>query len=96
MNIQDIPAGESWGCRFKITTFLDESGKPVAARNLAIGQTHPGQPGVYEGIGVIQVRDIENRRVQLQDVATFEQYTVSFDDVWDVDTIEWVEDSENA
>ena len=92
MDIKDIPAGESWACRFKTTTFLDADGNPVAARNLALGQAHPGAPGVYESIGVIQVRDLENQRVQLQCVSTFNQFTVDFADGWDVDTIEWQED----
>ena len=93
MDIRDIPAGESWACRFKATTFLDESGAPVEARNLQLGQAHPGTPGVYEGIGVIQVRDLDNERVQLQDVNSLQQFTVNFDDCWDVDRIEWVEDT---
>lgn len=92
MDIKDIPAGESWACRFRTTTFLDSNGKPVEAVNLALGQAHPGTPGVYESVGVIQVRDIENSRVQLQCVDTLKQFTVAFEDCWDVDTIEWVED----
>lgn len=92
MDIRDIPAGESWACRFKTTTFLDQDGVPVAARNLALGQAHPGAPGVYESIGVIQVRDLENQRVQLQCVNTLNQFTVDFADCWDVDVIEWQED----
>jgi hypothetical protein len=92
MNIKDITVGESWGCRFRTTTFLDSQGNPVKADNLQLGQTHPGTPGEYTGIGVIQVRDLENQRVQLQDVATLEQFTVAFDDCWDIDTIEWAED----
>ncbi len=92
MDIKDIPAGESWGCRFKTTTFLNDDGLPVDAINLALGQTHPGKPGLYEGIGVIQVRDIEQQRVQLQDVESLKQFTVPFSDCWDIDTIEWTDD----
>jgi len=92
MNIQDIPAGESWACRFRTTTFLDSQGKPVAAKNLQLGQPHPGTPGEYTSIGVIQVRDLENSRVQLQCVETLEQFTVNFEDCWDCDTIEWTEE----
>lgn len=93
MQIQDINPGESWGCRFRTTTFIDnDTGLPIDAQNLQLGQTHPGNPGVYEGIGVIQVRDTENQRVQLQCVKTLRQFTVDFDDCWDIDTIEWVED----
>lgn len=92
MQIEDIPAGESWACRFRTTTFVDANGVPMNP-NLQLGQAHPGLPGVYEGIGVIQVRDTANRRVQLQDVESMQQYTVSFDDCWDVDTIEWTEEA---
>lgn len=94
MHIRDIPAGESWACRFRVQTFLDAEGLPVTARNLAIGQSHPGTPGVYEGIGVIQVRDLDLERVQLQDTKTLLTFTVSFEDTWDADTIEWVEDAQ--
>ena len=94
MEIKDIPAGESWACKFRTTTFLDKAGVPVEAYNLALGQAHPGTPGEYEGIGVIQVRDLDNERVQLQDVATLKQYTVAFEDCWAADTIEWTEEED--
>jgi hypothetical protein len=92
MRIQDIPAGESWACRFRTTTFVDSDGEPIEA-NLQLGQAHPGTPQVYESIGVIQVRDTDNQRVQLQDTKTLRQFTVSFDDCWDVDTVEWSEEA---
>lgn len=93
MKIEDIPAGTSWGCRFKTTTFVDAQGNPVVAANLQPGEAHPGEPKLYEGIGVIQVRDTANRRVQLQDVNSLQMFTVDFDDCWDIDTIEWQEES---
>ena len=92
MDIKDIPSGESWACRFKTTTFLDTNGQPIAAYNLALGQAHPGTPGVYTSIGVIQVRDLDNQRVQLQCVDSLAQFTVAFEDCWDVDTIEWTKE----
>jgi|TARA_B110000285_G_scaffold2797_1_gene2925 hypothetical protein len=92
MQIEDIPSGESWACRFRTTTFVDAEGEPVSA-NLQLGQAHPGKPEVYEGIGVIQVRDVANSRVQLQDTRSLRQFTVAFDDCWDFDTIEWTEES---
>lgn len=91
MNIQDITPGESWGCRFRTTTFLDSNGKPVEAKNIQPGEVHPGEPGEYTSIGVIQVRDIENQLVQLQCVETLKQFTVEFENCWDIDTIEWTE-----
>ena len=92
MDIKDIPAGTSWACKFRTTTFLDKTGLPIEAYNLALGQAHPGTPGVYEGVGVIQVRDLENQRVQLQCVDSLKHFTVPFEDCWDLDTIEWIED----
>lgn len=92
MDIRDIPAGTSWACKFRTTTFLDKTGQPIEAYNLALGQAHPGTPGAYEGIGVIQVRDIENQRVQLQCVNSLKQFTVDFKDCWDLDTIEWIKE----
>ena len=92
MRIEDIPVGESWACRFRTTTFVDENGVPVQAQ-LQLGQAHPGEPRQYEGIGIIQVRDLDNRRVQLQDVDCLQQFTVEFDDCWDIDTVEWQEDT---
>ena len=91
--IEDIPTGTSWACRFRTQTFVDAQGSPVTAKNLQLGQAHPGEPGIYESIGIIQVRDLEARCVQLQCVNSLEQYTVSFDDCWDIDTIEWQEDT---
>jgi hypothetical protein len=92
MNIQDIPAGTSWACRFKTITFLDSEGLPLDAPNLALGQAHPGTPGVYTSIGVIQVRDLDNQRVQLQCTSTHKQFTVDFQDCWDIDSIEWIKE----
>ena len=89
MKIQDITPGESWACRFRTVTFVDAQGTPVSSRGLQVGQAHPGTPEVYESIGVIQVRDQEQRVVQLQDTVSLEVFTVSYDDCWDVDTVEW-------
>jgi hypothetical protein len=56
MNMEDIPTGETWACRFKTTTFIDkESGVAVEDKNLAVGAAHRGIPGEYEGIGLIQL-----------------------------------------
>ena len=46
MELENCKPGESWGCRFKTTTFLDTDGTPVRAKDLQLGQSHPGKPGV--------------------------------------------------
>ncbi len=89
--IQDITAGESWACRFRTTTFLDSDGAPVEQKNLQLGQAHPGTPGTYESIGIIQVRDSKREVVQLEDVESHQQFVVDFQDCWDIDRIEWQE-----
>tara|TARA_S200000501_G_scaffold59191_1_gene49542 strand:+ start:1449 stop:1763 length:315 start_codon:yes stop_codon:yes gene_type:complete len=91
MKIEDIPAGESWACRFKVTTFVDkESGLAVQDKNVQPGQPHKGIPGEYKGIGLIQIRDVENRIVQLLDTVTDITFKVGFDDCWDVEVVEWI------
>ena len=38
MKIEDIPAGESWACRFKVTTFVDkETGLAKKVSRLILG-----------------------------------------------------------
>ena len=93
MNIQDIPVGESWACRFRTTTFVDAQGAPVTSKNLQPGEAHPGTPEVYESVGVIQVRDLDNQLVQLQCVESLQVFTVKAEDCGDGDTIEWQEES---
>jgi len=91
MKIENIPAGESWACRFKVTTFIDkDTGIAVEDINLQPGQAHKGIPGEYEGIGLIQVRDVENRIVQLLDTVTNITFKVGFDFCWDVEVVEWI------
>jgi hypothetical protein len=91
MNIQDIPQGESWACRFRTVTFLDPQGQPLEARNLQLGQAHPGQPGVYESVGVIQIRDLEQGLIQVWDPTSQQQFVVRFEDCEDPQPVEWRE-----
>ena len=91
MEIKDINAGESWACKFRTTTFLDLEGVPVTAVNLQLGQAHPGTPGVYESVGIIARRDLDNNLVELVDSRTQKQFVVAVADCWDIDTIDWIE-----
>jgi hypothetical protein len=90
MNIEDLEAGTSWACKFRTTTFVDENGVPVKA-NLNIGQAHPGKPQTYESVGVISVRDVESRKVEVVDIETEQRFIVNFDDCWDLDEVEWID-----
>jgi hypothetical protein len=87
MKIEDIEVGKSYGCKFKVTTMLDSMGRP--APNLS--DVPLKGPGEYEGFGVIQIRDTNSRMVELYDTSSRKTFTVSFDDIWDVDEVEYVE-----
>jgi len=92
MQIENIPAGESWACRYRCTRWLDSAGRPIEAKPKNIGSVHPGKPGEWEGIGVIQIRDADRRLVQLWDTELHTSVTVSWDDVWAVEPVEWLDD----
>lgn len=91
MEIKDIEPGNSYACQFKVQTFVDANGKPVDTRNISVGEKVPGMPGEYQGIGVICVRDVENQLVEVWDTELEREWTVSWNDCWDVDIVEWVD-----
>lgn len=91
MEIKDIEPGHSYACKFKVHTFVNEKGKPVDTRNIQIGEKVPGEPGEYVGFGVIQIRDTQNRLVELWDTELNREWTVPWNDCWDVDSVEWNE-----
>jgi len=85
--IEDITPGESYACKFRVETMLDTLGRP--APNLS--DVPVKGVGMYEGLGVLMQRDTEQRLVKLQDQKSSKEFVVSFDDIWDVDLIEWTE-----
>ena len=86
IKIEDIVPGKSYACKFRVDTMLDTLGRP--APNLS------DQPlaGVkkYESLGVLVARDMDQRLVELQDERSKKNFVVSFDDIWDIDDVEWV------
>jgi len=87
-NIKDITTGKPWACKFKITKMLDQNGKPVKSGKLGVVYSGPGN---YEGVGLIKFRDLKNSLVQLIDVETNIEFVVPFSDIWDVDTVEFID-----
>lgn len=89
--IESITAGESWGCKFRIKTWVDEqTGQPVEVRNLQPGQPVQGAtPGDWESIGIIKTRDTKSQLVELIDTHTDRTWTVPFADCWDIDRVEF-------
>ena len=85
--IEDVQAGGEYACKFRVETMLDTMGRP--APNLS--DVPLKGPGIYEGVGILLQRDTEKRLVKLQDQTSNREYVCSFDDIWDVDVIEWVD-----
>ena len=92
IDIEDVVPGQSYACKFKVKTMLDNLGRP--APNLS-DQPLKG-PGLYEGLGILLARDLDTRLVKLQDEKSKKEFVVSFDDIWDVDTVDWVEEDETT
>jgi len=88
IDVLDIQPGERYGCKFRTVTMLNDQGEPATG---SPGDSFPG-PGVYESIGIIQTRDLENQKVKLIDTVSRLTFVVSFDDIWDIDTIEVIGD----
>lgn len=91
IEMKDIEVGKSYACKFKITTMLDTLGRP--APNLS--DTPLKGKGEYESLGVIKIRDTEQRLVELEDTVSRKSFVVSWDDCWDIDTVDWQEPLEN-
>jgi hypothetical protein len=87
IDITEITPGKSYACKFKVETMLDTFGRP--APNLS--DTPLKGPGIYEGLGILTQRDMESRLVGLIDEKSKKEFVVSFDDIWDVDEVEWTE-----
>lgn len=85
IDILEVVPGEAYACKFKVETMLDDLGRP--APNLS-DQPLKGV-GIYEGLGILLQRDVDQRLVKLRDEKSGKDFIVSFDDIWDIDTIEW-------
>lgn len=85
IDIKDIDPGNSYACKFKVEHMLDQDGK------LSDGEGSIFELGTYQGFGVIATRDVEQRLVEVNDQASGKTFVVSWDDVWAVDDVEWVD-----
>ena len=84
IKIEDITPGKSYACKFKTETMLDTYG-----RIPGLSDTPLKGVGTYEGLGILMQRDSDQRLVKLQDEKSKKEFVVSFDDIWDVDEVEW-------
>jgi hypothetical protein len=88
IDILDVKEGESYACKFKVECMLDMNDKP----HPNLSDTPLKGPGVYESLGIITIRDTKSQLVELQDEKTKKTFVVPFADIWDIDTVEWVND----
>ena len=86
MDIRDIEPGKSYACKFRVETMLDTFG-----RIPGLSDTPLKGVGTYEGLGVLMSRDMKSRLVELEDEKSKKKFVVPFDDIWDIDTVEWVD-----
>jgi len=86
MKIEDITPGKSYACKFKVETMLDTYGRVPG-----LSDTPLKGVGMYESLGVLIQRDTDQRLVKLKDEKSSKEFVVSFDDIWDVDEVEWQE-----
>lgn len=86
MNMEELEIGNSYACRFRATAVLNAQGEPVSPLEMLEGTA---EPQTYEGLGVIKIRDTEQRLVELEDVDSGRMFVVSWDDCWDIDTVTW-------
>lgn len=86
MKIEDIEVGKSYACKFKTETMVDTYG-----RIPGLSDTPLAGVKMYEGLGILVQRDTEKRLVKVQDEKSSKHFVVSFDDIWDVDEVEWTD-----
>ena len=87
MDIKEIEVGKSYACKFKVNTLLDDLGRP--APNLS--DRPIGGTGMYESVGVLMQRDLDQELVKLRDEKSSKEFVIPFSDIWDVDEVEWIE-----
>ena len=89
IKIEDITPGKAYACKFKVETMLDTFGRVPG-----LSDTPLKGVGTYEGLGILMQRDSDQRLVKLQDEKSKKTFVVPFSDIWDIDTVDWVDDEE--
>lgn len=85
IDIKEVTPGKSYACKFRVETMLDTFGRVPG-----LSDTPLKGVGMYESLGVLMQRDMDQRLVKLKDEKSSKEFVVSFDDIWDVDEIEWI------
>jgi len=89
-SIEDITAGESWGCEFTVRTWMNTaSGEPADPPEQAPTELSDVQPGEWSSWGVIATRDTENQLLEVQDAQVDRTWIVPFSDARNIDRVEY-------
>ena len=85
-DIKDIEPGKSYACKFRTEQILDEFGRIPGLSDVPLKGL-----SMYESWGAITTRDSEKELVEVVDEKSKKKFVVPFKDIWDVDSVEWVE-----
>ena len=87
IDITEIEVGKSYACKFKVEHILDEYDRIPGLSDTPIKGL-----GWYEGFGELMQRDSEKQLVKILDEKSKKEFVVPFDQIWDVDVVEYVEE----
>ena len=87
IDIREVEVGKSYACKFKIEHILDEYDRIPGLSDTPIKGL-----GWYEGFGELMQRDSEKQLVKILDEKSKKEFVVPFDQIWDVDVVEYVEE----
>ena len=87
IDIRKVEVGKSYACKFKVEHILDEYDRIPGLSDTPIKGI-----GWYEGFGELMQRDSEKQLVKILDEKSKKEFVVPFDQIWDVDVVEYVEE----
>jgi hypothetical protein len=87
IDIRKVEVGKSYACKFKVEHILDEYDRIPGLSDTPIKGL-----GWYEGFGELMQRDSEKQLVKILDEKSKKEFVVPFDQIWDIDVVEYVEE----
>ena len=87
IDIRKVEVGKSYAYKFKVEHILDEYDRIPGLSDTPIKGL-----GWYEGFGELMQRDSEKQLVKILDEKSKKEFVVPFDQIWDVDVVEYVEE----
>jgi len=87
IDIRKVEVGKSYACKFKVEHILDEYDRIPGLSDTPIKGL-----GWYEGFGQLMQKYSEKQLVKILDEKSKKEFVVPFDQIWDVDVVEYVEE----